>query len=309
MIMMRSLFLVSVITLLSSCSKPELPSVEYGRLERIENFESTYVTSRNIDIWLPDGYTETEKYAVLYMHDGQMLYDSTKTWNNQAWDVDDVAGVLQQSGETRKFIVVGIWNGQNTRHSDYFPEKALNFLNTTQQDTLRAQLTRVGYDKGALNLNADNYLRFMVEELKPYIDSTYSVFTEKDNTFVMGSSMGGLISMYALCEYPDVFGGAAALSTHWIGATQFDHNPIPDAFLSYLEANLPAIGGNKIYFDTGDQELDSFYPATQARVDEIMQQKGYTSDFWVTRYFPGKGHNELAWKERLHIPLKFLLAK
>ena len=76
-----------------------------------------------MEVWLPEGYSTNKKYAVLYMHDGQMLYDANTSWNKQSWDVDDVATKLMHEGKVKDFIVVGIWNGGKTRHSDYFPQK------------------------------------------------------------------------------------------------------------------------------------------------------------------------------------------
>ena len=93
--------------------------------------------------------------------------------------------------------------------------------------------------------SSDNYLKFIVEELKPFIDSTYSTLIDKENTFIAGSSMGGLISMYAVCEYPNVFGGAACLSTHWPGTFEVENNPIPEIFYNYLTNNLPKPNQNK----------------------------------------------------------------
>lgn len=146
-------------------------------------------------------------------------------------------------------------------------------------------------------------------ELKPYIDKHFPVKSDRDNTFIMGSSMGGLISIYALTEYPHIFAGAACLSTHWPGSFNQDDNPIPDAFLSYLEQHLPQPGTHRIYFDYGTETLDAWYPPLQARVDKLMKQKGFTDHHWLTREFTGAAHTENAWAARLHIPLQFLLAK
>ena len=92
-----------------------------GTLERIENFPSKYVRARNVDVWLPEGYSKKKKYAVLYMHDGQMLFDSSITWNKQEWKVDEVASQLMEEGKTKDFIVVAIWNHADIRHPNYFP--------------------------------------------------------------------------------------------------------------------------------------------------------------------------------------------
>lgn len=124
---------------------------------------------------------------------------------------------------------------------------------------------------------------------------------------IAGSSMGALISIYALCEYPDVFGGAACLSTHWPGIFTLENNPVLDAFFSYLEHHLPAPGKNRIYFDYGTETLDSLYPALQTRVDNLLIKKGYTSKQWITRSWPGQDHSERSWRSRLDYPVLFLL--
>lgn len=299
-----------IILLLSAQIKAQtnLPQVVNGKIDRIDKFTSKYVTPRNIDIWLPSGYSDSTKYAVLYMHDGQMLYDPNITWNKQAWEIDDVASVLLSKNKVRKFIVVGIWNGGQTRHQDYFPQKPYESLQQIQKDTISAQLQRAGRTTGLFQPKSDSYLKFIVEELKPYIDNKYSVYTDSENTFIAGSSMGGLISLYAICEYPQVFGGAACLSTHWVGTFTLDNNPFPNSMLNYLSNNLPNPKNHKLYFDCGDQTLDALYPLIQNRVDSIMNQKGYNSQNWLTRYFPGENHSEKAWGKRLSIPLEFLLS-
>lgn len=287
-----------------------LPKVVAGKIERIENFESKYITSRNVDIWMPEDYSQSKKYAVLYMHDGQMLFDPESSWNKQAWDIDDVASKLFHSNEIKDFIVVGIWNGGKTRHSDYFPQKPLESLSSSQRDTVDAQLKRshVPIEK-EFTSQSNNYLKFIVEELKPYIDKTYSVYSGRENTYVMGSSMGGLISIYAICEYPRVFGSAACLSTHWPGTFTLDNNPTPDAFIRYLSENLPDPQNHRIYFDCGDETLDKLYPEIQKEVDLLMVEKGYTKNNWITKYFPGENHSESAWNRRLNNPLEFLFKK
>jgi enterochelin esterase-like enzyme len=169
------------------------------------------------------------------------------------------------------------------------------------------------YEKHTGNTAAiysDKYLKFLVSELKPYIDGHYKVTSTPDATFVMGSSMGGLISMYAIAEYSNVFGGAACLSTHWPGNSRDGHdNPVPAAFFNYVEQYFPAPGKNKIYFDHGTETLDASYAPRQLKVDELLRKKGYDASNWLTRTFKGAEHSELAWSARLDIPLQFLLAK
>lgn len=287
----------------------QLPKVAFGTLQRIDSFQSKYVTPRNIDVWLPDGYSAAKKYAVLYMHDGQMLFDSGTTWNHTAWDVDDVLGKLLQEDKIKDVIVVGVWNGGKTRHPDYFPQKPYEALTQIEKDTVTAQLQKAGRTTEVFKPVSDNYLKCLVSEIKPMIDKTYSTYTDRKNTFVAGSSMGGLISIYAICEYPDVFGGAACLSTHWPGIFSMENNPVPDAFIQYLQVNLPKPKEHKIYFDYGDQTLDAMYPPLQKKVDEVMKAKGFTDKNWMTRFYPGENHSEVAWNKRFDIPMLFLLKK
>lgn len=287
--------------------RAQLPRVSGGRIERLEQFQSGFVIPRTIDIWLPDHYSDTVKHAVLYMHDGQMLFDAGQSWNKQSWDLDETATRLLQEKTTRPFIVVGIWNSGAGRHPDYFPQKPYEKMSRTEKDSITAQLQRAGRTTDRFVPRSDNYLRFIVQELKPYIDKKYAVYTGREHTFIAGSSMGGLISLYALCEYPGIFGAAACLSTHWPGSFTPEYSPAPKAFLRYLRKKLPDPGTHRIYFDCGDQTLDQYYPAIQKQADSLLRRRGYTEKNWMTRYFPGEDHSEDAWKRRLHIPLVFLL--
>jgi predicted alpha/beta superfamily hydrolase len=121
--------------------------------------------------------------------------------------------------------------------------------------------------------------------------------------------MGGLISLYAICEYPKVFGGAACMSTHWLGTFSTENNPIPAAFMAYLKNNLPSPKNHKIYFDYGSKTLDSLYQPYQQQVDAVMKAKGYTAKNWMTKQFIGADHSEKSWNKRLDVPIVFLLGK
>lgn len=297
-----------VVTLLfSGLIYCQMPKVTSGKIEHFDNFKSNFVDARNIDVWLPDDYSEEEKYAVIYMHDGQMLFDNNITWNKQSWEVDETAGKLNAEGKTEKFIVVGIWNNGQKRHFEYFPQKAFRKLSAEEKEFVSNSLKLKGRINETFNPISDNYLKFIVTELKPFIDIHFSTLKDKDNTFIAGSSMGGLISLYAICEYPDVFGAAACLSTHWTGIFQLDDNPVPAAFFDYMRTYLPDPRTHRIYFDYGDQTLDQLYFSLQLTANDIMREKGFNNANWKTLLFPGKDHSEKSWAERLPIPLEFLL--
>ena len=145
-----------------------------------------------------------------------------------------------------------------------------------------------------------NYLKFLVTELKPFIDETYPTLPDSADTFVLGSSMGGLISAYAIAEYPDVFGGAACMSTDWtIGE---------GVVARWFNDHWPTPGQNRIYFDYGTETFDAHYEPYQMKMDNFMRKYGYTEEEdWVTRRFEGADHSPKSWNARLHVPLTFLL--
>lgn len=277
-----------------------LPKPTTGRIERWANFASRHVDPRHIDIWLPADYSPERRHAVLYMQDGQMLFDASSTWNKQAWQADVAVAALMSAGRIPPTIVVGIWNSGALRHSEYFPQKFLAHV--------PEPLRRTFIDKAlAGRPRADAYLRFVVEELKPAIDAAFTTRPGREHTAVMGSSMGGMISIYAMNEYPQVFGAAAGLSTHWVGAFE-PNSALPLAAFNYLQAHLaPPGGGRRLYMDHGTTELDAIYAPYQTFIDQIVRDRGYTAAEAMLRVFPGTGHNEAAWAARLAIPLEFLL--
>ncbi|WP_205702498.1 alpha/beta hydrolase [Inhella crocodyli] len=274
-----------------------------GRVERLANFPSKFVDPRHVEVWLPPGYDpQAKRYAVLYMHDGQMLFDPSTTWNRKAWHVDEAAARLMAAGQVQDFIVVGPWNNGKFRHAEYFPAKFLPHL----PEPLRQGLVNQGLQGRS---QSDAYLRFLVEELKPAIDTRYATRPEREATFLMGSSMGGLISAYALCEHPKVFGGAACLSTHWIGTFQ-RNDEVPSAAIAYLRGALPDPASVKWWMDRGTTELDAQYDQAQPRIDALMAEKGFVPGArYQTRVYEGTGHNEVDWARRLHEPLTFLLGR
>lgn len=305
---MKAFFLsaVSMAVFVMSLSA-KLPEVSVGKLTRWANFPSSYMGSVTIDIWTPEELDGSVRYPVVYMHDGQMLYDASQTWNGQAWEVDEVLGKAIEDERLPPAIVVGIHNSGANRWGDYFPLKVWESLPDAFRHGVVDEGTVPRRYHAADGMRANQYLKFIVEELRPAVAKAFPVDESLEKTTVMGSSMGGLISMYALCEYPDVFGRAACLSTHWIGMTPMKSNPIPEAFVRYLEAHLPEPGPHRIYFDHGTETLDAHYGVWQKQVDSVMRAKGFDSSNWVTKVFEGTDHSEAAWASRLSIPFEFLL--
>lgn len=264
-----------------------------GTLTQHDNVPSQHVAPRHVTIWLPPGYEDgSRRYPILYMHDGQNLFDTATAYGGETWGVAETMTQLIAAGTVPPTIVVGVWNTEN-RWQEYMPQRPLTTLaNPSMLAKLKHKFTGP--------LLADAYLRFLVTELKPFIDHTYRTQPQRAATTIMGSSMGGLISLYALCEYPDIFSGAGCVSTHW---------PAGDGIVvDTLAAALPAPGRHKLYFDYGTITLDAEYEPYQQRVDAIMTAAGWRNgQDWITRKFEGAAHNEISWRARVHIPLAFLL--
>ncbi len=296
-------FLISLI-LVACTSRDNGPlSSGNGSIIHIDSFPSNIVSPRGVDIWLPSDYDSSKNYAVIYMHDSQMLFDSTKTWNNKEWQVDETLTRLSKEEKIRDVIIVGIENNGSRRAGEYFPEAVMAEIPLDIQSHLLSDFL-------AGETLADEYLMFLVHELKPYIDKAYATKSDQANTFIMGSSMGGLISLYAICEYPKIFGGAGCLSTHWpvIVPQENENFDVANIFRQYLDYNLPDPGDHKIYFDHGTATLDSLYKPYQELIDSMMVKHHYISGkSWMTKEFTGDEHSEIAWSRRLHIPLEFLL--
>ena len=224
-----------------------------------ENFDIPQLgRQRRIWIYLPTDYaTSHKKYPVIYMHDGQNLFDEYTSGYDE-WGIDEL---LDKLPVQKQCIVVGIDHGGDYRITEYDPYDS-----------------RYGKGKG------DDYVDFLAKTLKPYIDKNYR--TEKDarHTTVAGSSMGGLISMYAILKYPDVFGNAGIFSpSFWIAPEIYNY-----ASQQALKSH------SRFYFICGDSESESMVTDMKKMAD-IIYTKGITKDNAPTTIIPGAKHNEKQW--------------
>ena len=282
--------------------------VSAGTVVDLGVINSRYADPRRVVVWLPSGYSSKgPKYAVLYMHDGQNLFDTATAGYGMEWQIDETLDRLIQEKKVRPTIVVGIWNTPK-RLQEYVPSKAFNGLPADYRQKIHAL-----YGGDPLS---DGYLKFIVRELRPMIDTRFNVKTDRADTVIMGSSMGSLISLYAIDEYPRVFGGAGMMSTHWplfmtpdgksVGDREYE--VVSSAFEHYLAPALPDPATHKLYFDHGSETLDAIYARYQDRVDAVVRRRGYRS--WsnmLSLSFPGEKHNEISWASRVAVPLQFLL--
>ena len=187
---------------------------------------------------------------------------------------------------------------------DYIPKRVFDYLP-------EEELQKTPIDTAAIV--SDNYLKFLTQELKPFIDSHYPTRSEAAYTATAGSSAGGLISLYAICEYPEVFGAALCLSTHTpMALSESFEEMMADApvwskaLRDYVENHLPATNSVKLYMDCGDQTLDAIYPMYQQKVDSLFTAHGWDEEHYMSKLFPGHLHDENSWKSRFDIPLTFI---
>lgn len=311
--MIRRLFLTLLLMLVAGPAAAQsqtgpAPQVSAGSIVDLGVLQSKYADPRRVVVWLPSGYDpHGPKYAVLYMHDGQNLFDKKTAGYGMEWQIDETLDRLIRERKVRPTIVVGIWSTPK-RLQEYVPSKAFNGLPPEYREKVRAL-----YGGDPLS---DGYLKFLVRELRPMIDRRFNVKTDPADTVIMGSSMGALVSLYAIDECPQVFGAAGMMSTHWplfmkpsgesVGDQEYE--VVSSAFERYLTPALPDPRTHRLYFDHGSETLDATYARYQDRVDGVVRRRGYRQ--WSTSLslsFPGEKHNEISWASRVAVPLQFLL--
>lgn len=291
-----------------------LPQGHPGKVRRYSVHSAELNDDMIVDVWTPEGYDENadKYYPAIYVHDGQNLFDSSFAFAGVAWEIDSRLQQLADNGKAKAAIAVGIANrgAAGLRPSDYFPEKALNHISAEERSATKIfETCRAGF-------YGDEHAAFVAKELKPLVDYLYRTNPDRDCTFAMGSSMGALASLYLMCEYPDIFGGAAALSTHWIGSldlnTDYTMNDDPvcaAAVLACFEAGLPNPAGHILYLDCGTTGWDACYRDYENSARRIAAAHGYSEQqgSLMTYDDAGAGHNEWFWQQRIDKPLTFLL--
>lgn len=267
---------------------------------------------RHVQVWLPPGYDENpaRRYRVIYMHDGQNLFDPRIANTGTDWGVDETIVRLSGAGMADPAIVVAVWS-TSQRRLEYAPSKVLAALPSAVQAELVTEF-------GGQPLG-DRYIAFLADELKPRIDQTFRTLTGPESTSLMGSSMGGLISFYSAVERPDVFGAAACLSMHWpvaITAQRIferadEWRPLLlKAYIAYLGGATLSPLRTRIWADHGGGDLDSLYGPYQQAIAPVLTARGFeTGPRLQLRAFANSEHNEASWRARLDEPMRFLLSR
>ncbi|MCJ8272482.1 MAG: alpha/beta hydrolase-fold protein [Psychrosphaera sp.] len=242
------------------------------------NFTSqTLGNTRTIRVLLPPSYNENslKSYPVLYMHDGQNLFSASTASFGVEWQVDETSESLIYQGAMAEAIIVGMDNTGAARIDEYTP--------TVDAD----------YGGG----NGDAYLDFIETELMPYIESNYRVKTGPENTLMMGSSLGGLISFYAGWTRSHVYGRIASMS----GSFWWNNEDLTNT----VQNHTGALINSNFYVDTGALESSAWATVDMANA---MINKGYVLGQNLYYYKDSNGaHTESSWQGRLNLPLQYLL--
>jgi predicted alpha/beta superfamily hydrolase len=283
----RQLFLIEATqTVMRRFNEPAPPiqPVRTGTLETHPGFKSRFLGPRDVIVYLPPGYEKpARRYPVLYMHDGQNIFDSSSA--GMEWQMDEIAQRLISSGQIEPVIIVGVYNTDD-RVFEYTP--------TTVE--------RKQPDGSPIKLGgkADLYGRLLIEELKPFIDRTYRTLPDASHTGLGGASLGGLVSLYLGLKHPDVFGNLLAVSP----TVQWD-----DHWILKTVSALPAKTNQRIWVDMGSREGDVALGAVR-RLREALLAKGWKLGadlhYWEQE---GAAHDEIAWAGRVEPMLRFIYGK
>lgn len=270
---------------------------DQGRFVELPDVQSKYLQPSHITIWLPPGYDASKRrYGVVYMHDAQNLFFPERSNFNKVWAADKSALRLIKSGQVSPFIIVGISQPGDARYGQYLPQA----LYDAASPELRAKFDAIAKRP----IYSDDYLRFIVTELKPMLDQKFRTLKDRDHTAIAGSSMGGLISCYAFTRYPKIFGRAACVSTHWPmgdpAITADNKDEIVKLWADEFARGLGKPGKRRLWMDHGDKTLDAFYPPYQAAIDIEIEELGWHKDRdFISRAYPGAEHEENAWAARM----------
>jgi predicted alpha/beta superfamily hydrolase len=249
-------------------------------LRRHERFASQFLPdTRDLIVYVPPGYDDDEarRYPVLYLHDGQNLFDGATAFvPGQDWHVNATADEMIRRGDIEPLIIVGIYNTGEHRIDEYTPTR----------DS--------GQQAGG---EADMYGRMLVEEVKPFIDATYRTLPDQADTGLGGSSLGGLVTLYLGLLYPEVFGRLAVLSPSvwWDGRV----------ILRVVKMTEPK-PRLKIWLDIGTGEGRKTLLDARALRNELVRAGWVLGDDLEYCEVPDAGHNEAAWASRVGLFLKFL---
>lgn len=280
---------------------------EAGRLIEYERIAATGLSDQRLTIWLPPGYDMTsERYPVLYMHDGHNLFELKNSNFNKIWAADKAMLTAMASGAVEPHIIIGIWAPGPGRYRQYLPRSAYD----AAPAAVRAQMDAAAGGE----VVSDRYLAWIAGPLKAWVDASFRTRPGRDDTAIVGSSMGGLMSCYAFLEAPEVFGKAGCVSSHWPAvdprSVEGEDSGVKQLWDAWFAKRLGAPDGRRVWLDHGTATLDQYYAPYQAVVDARFTASGWQKGRdWESRVYPGAEHEENAWAARLPEIFGWLLAK
>lgn len=298
---------LAVLALASCASMAPQADGGPGRFVEWEAIPADGLPNQRVTVWLPPGYDHARRrYPVLYMHDGHNLFDPAKSNFNKVWAADKAISKLVAEGRIEPHIIVGVWAPGEDRYRQYLPQFAADRATGALAES-------IGERSLGRPVVSARYLAWLADELKPRIDRTFRTRTGPGDTAIAGSSMGGLMSCYAILERPDVFGRAACVSSHWPMAlpeiAEADRAQVFAIWQGWLASKLGSPRNRRIWMDHGTETLDAYYAPFQQAIDKSFEAAGWQRGRdWESREYPGAEHEENAWAARLPEILAWTLA-
>ena len=288
-------------------------SAEIATGELEEFFISNGKNDRKVRIYYPSNNPINEETTFIIMNDGEELFLEQDSWNGKSWRIDKSFDQLNKKNIDHNIVIIAVHSAKRfkgkffddtRRYIELFPKEAIDYFEEGQKKRLYNSLSQRSYPD------------FLVTAVIPFLEDKFQVTLNKDNLGVMGSSMGGLSALNTIIEYPDIFGFAGCLSTHWVGIKPGEYLLLPfrkkidgdkdtiDAIKKYVVANLLKIKDHRIYFDHGTVGLDYLYRNPQNDINQIFAKNSMTFE---SKVFEGHDHDPNDFGKRFLPTMKFLL--
>ncbi|MFA5963470.1 MAG: alpha/beta hydrolase-fold protein [Sphingomonas sp.] len=263
--------------------------------------------ARDLFVWVPDHPAPPEGFPVLYMQDGQNLFDARLVPFGTAWEIDRSLSRLADAGAIVPAIVVGAASTA-ARFNEYAPSLLLDRLTGAAREVVEAAWGGPARSAG--------YARLIIETVKPLIDAHFPTCATAGATYVGGSSLGAVAALEILARYPRRVAGAACLSAHFSLLPVTEAETLPNGFADdvtaavadFADACLPRAGRHAIWIDRSALGIDRFYGPTHMAIIDALSRRGFVMGVdLAARYYPDVGHDEAAWRARIDDVLIFLL--
>ncbi len=288
--------------------------LSFGSIEEV--FIANGEHNRKVQIYYPTDIKINKKTKFIIMNDGEELFQEKDSWSGGAWNIDDSFKKLYQDGVSLNIVVIALDSAKRSkgkiidetrRYVEYFPNEVIGFFS----EGMKKNTYSYFIDKKDLN-----YPHFLINTVIPYLEEKFNMKLDQSNLGIIGASMGGLSALNTILEYPNYFGFAGCISTHWVGIKPSEYFLLPirrkitgdeettEAIRKYVDRNILKLKNKRIYFDHGTVGLDSLYGAPQEDINKIFE--GNDIDF-KSKVFLDHGHETNFFGERFGPLLVYLL--